>query len=352
MVWTTIPCTSGQVIRATWFDEIRAAIQERDTAVGTSYAPADVASKDLIRLRDEYRTAINNLIPEFYVKAGSHPNVTMTAYSKAAVMTECFGGGVVDWPNLGSTLLRAQDFNDMRTVLNKLTWILVPSYVLCKTRYQFYDFFDDLANRGTTAAAAQAKWDAETGDSVVFKNPDDSFGDINVGITASYGHYPPGGPAGPYLTGREWSYRDVCGILRVTTSGYGAAEDAVIRFPYRHQESPANAAESNVSISLYSGIDEPTYTESGIRDYGDESPVGSLSAAGSVTGYFTAALDKDYLQAATYNYLRGSGRTGFNGEITTAEFQDAYKTFRACWLHVRFAQSVVYWPCNFVYKAA
>ena len=121
MAWSALPCTSGEVIRAAWFDEIRAAITERTDVVGGS-PPDDVGSGDLIQLRGNYRAAVESLIPSYYAISGTGTSTDFTVWTKATIMTEAFGGGVTDWPNLGDTILRAQDFNDMRTILNLLLW--------------------------------------------------------------------------------------------------------------------------------------------------------------------------------------------------------------------------------------
>ncbi len=127
MGWTTLPCSSGDVIQEAWFDEIKAALDERiDVVGGTKHA--DVAADDVVKWSATwdsilgYRGRIAETIPKFQNKTGVGENTTFPNWSLATIMTACFGGGVVDWPNKNEKLLLASAFNDMRTVINKLEW--------------------------------------------------------------------------------------------------------------------------------------------------------------------------------------------------------------------------------------
>jgi len=126
--WTTLPCSSGTLIRKEWFVELKAAIDERiDMVYPTLTKPSVVNSGDLLRwdIITEYRGKIELLLRFFYYQTGSGDDTIFSRYDKQTMMEECFGAGVSDWPNKDDRLLRVSHWNDMMTVLNKMTWFRI-----------------------------------------------------------------------------------------------------------------------------------------------------------------------------------------------------------------------------------
>lgn len=119
--WSLLPMSSEGLITAAHFNELRAAISEKATALGAAgYIPAAVSSGDLLTstLLSNYRAAALDLLNLFSEKTGSgSEDISFVAIGSANdILTEVFGSAA--WPNAGASVIRAQDLNDIRLVVN------------------------------------------------------------------------------------------------------------------------------------------------------------------------------------------------------------------------------------------
>jgi len=249
--WTTLPCSSGELIRKEWFVELKAAIDERiDVVYPTLTKPSVVNSGDLLRwdIITEYRDKIERLLRRFYCKTGSGDDTAFTQYSKQTIMEECFGPGVTDWPNKNDRLLRASHWNDMMTVLNKMMWFRISA----GWQYPFAAGFTNSGYpvTGPSKAECQDAFDALS-DEFFQYNEHLCCGIPRVGYRGPFsGYY--------YLASyQEWVCRDNHIILSVPIPD-GALKDAYLGLNVKNFKGPTEqyggemlAPDQSLTISFY-----------------------------------------------------------------------------------------------------
>lgn len=135
MAWTTVPVTAASSVLKAQFDEVKAAINERQTACGLSLTTtaASANGAQLRTLLTTYRTAIDNLIPYF-----ANTDAAYVAYTKSTCLTAALGVGRTDW--LGTqtpAYMFVNELNELRSVLNKISWV---RYDLTQTVQQQWSY--------------------------------------------------------------------------------------------------------------------------------------------------------------------------------------------------------------------
>ena len=325
MAWTELPASSGDLIIEEWYDELKAAIDERADVVSTS-KPSDVSGGDLNAWTTitTYRDKIELLIPKFYKKAGSGTSTTFALYDKATIMTDCFGGGVTDWPNKTDKLLMVSHWNDMRTVLNKLEWfkaVVDHSFANNNAQYNKGTTYDEEAS----AAAVQATWDSDTTEVV------QSGGMTGIGSQAIYAK-----TNGDY--GMYWGkWRDRQGISKFTIPDVDINDAYLYAQLNNYEDTDNNPPEQAADYYFYAGTALPGTTFAEIRSYGTLANEGGAAISISTfefLSYKSFRLDETKLTKNAANYIRGKGKGTVNGELNDATWTWPGKTWSQRFLGV------------------
>ena len=129
MAWAAVPVAGGvgnDLVLKAQFDEVLAAINERETVAGIPLTVAAAAAdgSQPYALRNTYRTSIEALIPRF-----ANPGALYAAYTKITCLNAAIGAP--DWvvnPDPAPPPLRRmfeREINEFRSVLNQLQWLRV-----------------------------------------------------------------------------------------------------------------------------------------------------------------------------------------------------------------------------------
>ena len=340
--WTQLPYTGAGLLTKTVWDELRAAIQERDTAAGTSYAPAEVAGKALASqsILNAYRAAIENLIPKYLKTGGSHPNVTMAYYTKSTMMTDCFGSGVVDWPTRKGSLWSAMTFNDMRTVLNKLEWL--QNSAIVSDNEAFY--LPNAVSEASAVLAGQA-FDAST------DNPTVVIAGIDSDIAQQAGT-----PQGSFrLQGGTYN------IPNWVLPGGGRDRQCIVSFALFDAvfaevilkiswfNAITDAVPDDWTAYLYSGVAVPPETFAGLRSYGSLAGQGVVPGIAATSGRISVDIDTTELTPGVTNYMRVVGKPQLAGMLDDKTWSIDTRNFYAS---VRTDNMSLFFRPVFTYKAA
>ena len=166
MGWNKLPLTSKVSLEEdTEWDELRAAIVERQNEVGGSPPPTvDADNLVLATTLNAYRQAVEALIPSFYHADGVNDG---EAWTKATCLTAALGQA--DWtdPAISAssrTPRKAVHLNELRLVLNKLTWLRInPDAATRETYTGTSDYHAAWADAWAEAKAiaAAAGWGAD-----------------------------------------------------------------------------------------------------------------------------------------------------------------------------------------------
>jgi hypothetical protein len=181
--WAAVPVAADGLILAAQFDEARLAINERYNAAGLADpALVDVATNgdQPLAILTSYRAAIDAIIPYY-----ANPALNYIAFTKAACLTAAIGAA--NWiPALpGDLTMYTGQINDMRTVLNTLSWVRLLPTIADADEYWSYPGFD-----GNDISWAQAWTDAQAAYAVA---ADSGWGDQVGFFTDSYSPSPPSG---------------------------------------------------------------------------------------------------------------------------------------------------------------
>lgn len=317
MGWSSLPCTKGDKIIKSWFDELRAAIYERMEAGGIGGAPAVVSEGDLIdlALMKDYQDAIEDVIKRFYKKSGSGVDTTFTQWTKAEIMTECFGEGVTDWPHkieygMTDKKLVAGHFNDWRTVLNKLNGYWTRVTYINVHRDAFYD--ESSPASGASKDDAQDDYDAANDENV-------KMGGGICGIVGSY--YTLGGNYYVKYSAGQIPGRDRQSIIYFTMPDVDILDIYLRVYIYNYEGSGVtpNAPEQDADYYFYAGTDTPPTTFAGVRSYGTLANEGG--AAITISGLIVSVmksfhLDENKFTKNVQNHIRMKGKPTINRELT------------------------------------
>jgi len=307
------------LIRAEWFAELKAAIDERiDAAYPTLSKPTPVNSGDLVRWDriTEYRQRIDVLTPKFYYKIGSGDDVTFTAYSKAVMMTECFGEGITDWPNKNDKLLWASHWNDMMTVLNRMEWFRI--YASWNYPHSAGFTNSGLPVVGDSKASAQAAFDSLS-DEFQEYNESNFCGIEPVGYRS--GEWGPYYPISYYLASyEEWVVRDNQAVSSINIPDV-AFTDAYLAIYVKNFKGPTQrfggeylAPSQPLTVTFYHGTGIIPDSSSGIRSYGSQ--IGSwitsqlLGALHSTTLKYAPISHTTFIHFCFVGYLTKIKRIG------------------------------------------
>ncbi len=120
--WSTVPVTGNtDAILETQFDEVRAAILERGVSLGLTLTVTDVTTDgdQAEAVLTNYRANIETLIPYY-----ANPDSNYAAYTKTTCLTAALGQA--DWTAVGTPkTMKADHINELRLVLNTMSWIAV-----------------------------------------------------------------------------------------------------------------------------------------------------------------------------------------------------------------------------------
>lgn len=352
--WTILPyygkvSPSTLLNKGTW-DELRNAMLERDTAAGTSYTPAAVAAAKVgaLSTRTAYRGAIEDLIPKFYSNSGRHPDVTMTAWDKATIMTECFGAGVTDWPTRKGTIWSAMILNDMRTVLNALDWWRLPD-----ADYLSHSEWGILGYniQGATMDAAQDAFDAVGGAGSFSLVGTLNYPDAGVlGVDYSKG----GAPATPY---KLTNWRDSQALLYAILPDVAIASGVFLVKCFINTNTDPIVKQDDVNTigAVYVDTTTPPTNAAEFVAYGSGKQAGSFSIAPIDTGepLYSMVLDGTKFTRNTTNYLKITGNPTVDREFSDEADATWVARFRQRkYLETNPYYSSWYFQGDFVYKAA
>lgn len=289
--WTQLPITDGVITRTIW-DELRAAITERQLAIDRGSPPERVGTKELSSLSTftEYRDAITEMIRRFNYPTGSHPTQFMTAWTASDLMESVFGVGVTDWPNLDITLVLASHFNDMKEVLDVLEWAPAnKGFITGK-------FFDPPTLSAATKNAVQDAYDVNLTEANGVK--------AAIGTQAHYNEFSEDLFRIVNFTG----YRDAQQLIPATINNVDLSEMMLVGTYSNNEQDGAQGAERDIIMTIYADTAVPPGTFAGDRAYGVLA--GSLvMPSDGENSPVTRSLDVDVTKFTknVINYYRMSG---------------------------------------------
>jgi len=357
MGWSTVPLSAGDAGVIAAMTEVKAAFDERYDAVGASFGkPTAVTAGDFGDWSDviaHYHSKIESLLTSFYQKSGSGESTTFAAWTLGTLMTACFGAGVTDWRDDAEGLATIRQVNDLRTALNKLTWVRAT---ISSARQAYED--DSGPALGSSAQNAQDDYDAATTQKTTTTLPWAGCGAFDtVGDWGSswmpyiqYTYIPDNPPASQYTMGpkpiRDSHYIGSFVAPDITITDLGIEGTA----HHYEDDNPLSSPDNATTLTLYLGTSSPGTTYSAITSYG--TLAGSQSFSASYNGSTaTCSLTTSSVAGDSTNYLRATFRGTVNRDLNDVTWPTySVDGFANCGF--TFAPQYVYLQAQFSYRAA